>query len=369
MIPVYAPSLGSQELLNVQECIRSTWISSKGAFIEQFEEAFSGFTGSKHCLTVSNGTVALHLALLGLDIKAGEKVAVPTFTYVASVNAIRYVGAVPIFVDSDPVTLQMCPVDFAAKAAAHELRAVIVVHLYGQACDMDAIMRIAEQRNIKIVEDCAEAFGTRIGNRHVGTFGRVATYSFFGNKTITTGEGGMVVTDDASLALFMRKLRGQGLVREGEYWHDVIGYNYRMTNICASIGLAQINRAEEIIQAKRTLADRYRSGLKGAALTFHDEQRGTTHSYWMCSVMTQTPRGRDALRQHLRSKGVDSRPFFAPVHTMPMYRQWNYGPYPGAADVSPRGVNIPSWPGLSIGQIEQITDALLSFNESDARIT
>jgi perosamine synthetase len=360
-IPVYAPSLGEQEWQNVRQCLVSTWISSRGEFITRFEKAFADYVEVEHALSVCNGTVAVHLALLGLGIGPGDKVAVPSFTFIASVNPIRYVGAEPVFVDSDPTTLQLCPQDLARKAAQHRLRAVIVPHLYGQMADMEAILAIARAHDMLVIEDSAEAIGSRMAARHAGTFGDVATFSFFGNKTITTGEGGMIVARDAALIARMRKLRGQGLVREGEYWHDEIGYNYRMTNICAAIGVAQLARADEIIARKRDIAHRYRDALTGTPLVFHDEVPGTIHSFWMCSALARSHEEREALRAHLRERAIETRPFFHPVHTMPMYRAWATDPYPVAESVGARGINMPSSPALADDDLMRVTDAIRDF--------
>ncbi|SCZ14490.1 DegT/DnrJ/EryC1/StrS family aminotransferase [Microvirga guangxiensis] len=360
-IPVYSPQLTGGEWDNVKECLDTTWISSRGRFVEEFEQQFASYVGTAHAISVCNGTVALHLALAGLGIGPGDKVAVQTFTYVASVNAVRYVGAEPVFIDSDPVTLQMCPQDLSRKVASGDVRAVIVAHLYGQAANMGEIASVAQRHGMLVVEDCAEAFGTRIGNRHVGIDSEVATYSFFGNKTITTGEGGMVTTDDATVAQLLRKLRGQGLAGEREYWHDVVGFNFRMTNICAAIGTAQLARADEVIERKRKIAEYYRQAIKGTPLEFHHEQPGTTHSFWMCSVLAKSAQERDTLRDYLKSCGIDTRPFFYPVHSMPMYQEWDHGPYPGADNVAYRGLNLPSFPALNDHQLDRISTAIHQF--------
>ena len=360
-IPVYKPELGIKEWENVRECLETTWISSRGRFVEEFEEAFAQYTGVKHGIAVCNGTVALHLALAGLGIGAGDKVAVPTFTYIAAVNAIRYVGAEPVFVDSDPTNLQMSPADLAAKATEERLRAVIAVHLYGHPSDMSAIAAVARARELLLIEDCAEAFGARIGERHVGGYGQAATYSFFGNKTITTGEGGMVTANDDRLALHFRKLRGQGLAKDREYWHDTLGFNFRMTNICAGIGVAQLQNAAGVLAKKRAIAGFYQTSLQGTALTFHTESLGTTHSFWMCSVLTRSPKERDELRAHLKARKIETRPFFYPVHQMPMYSAWSRGPYPGAEDAASRGINLPSYPGLTSSQLERVRDCLVEY--------
>jgi perosamine synthetase len=294
------------------------------------------------------------LATLGLG--AGDEVIVPSLTYISPVNAIRYVGATPVFADSDPVTWQVNVDDVAARITPRT-RAIIVVHLYGQACDMVALAALANAHSLLLIEDCAEALGTRIGGRHVGTFGDIATFSFFGNKTITTGEGGMVVARGAAHQKLALKLRGQGLADDREYWHDVVGFNFRMTNICAAIGLAQLERAEDFIARKRILAEAYTRELQGLPLVLQAEVAGTTHSFWMCSLLTNDPEQRDHLRRALREQGIETRPFFHPVHTMPMYAQGQTG-LTVAVDLGARGINLPSWPGLGEEGVQTVCAAI-----------
>jgi perosamine synthetase len=308
---------------------------------------------------VSNGTVALHLALIALGIGPGDEVIVPTLTYIASANAVAYTGATPIFVDSLRDTWQIDPED-VRRNITPRTRAIMPVHLYGQACDMDALMAIARDNRLFIVEDCAEAFGTLYKGRHVGTFGDISTFSFFGNKTITTGEGGMVVSNDKTLIERARHLKGQGLAAHREYWHDVVGYNYRMTNIEAAIGLAQLERADEFITRKRTLAQQYTTALRGLPLEVHAEAPDTIHSYWMFSILVEHASLRDPLRKHLAEAGIETRPLFYPVHTMPMYSR-NYRKHKVAEDLAWRGINLPSWPGLANDQVSAICNQIAGF--------
>ena len=238
-IPVYQPELSGNEKKYVNECLDTTWISAKGRFVKDFENGFAGYLGVNHAVSVCNGTVALHLALMTLGIGEGDEVILPSLTYVASANAVTYTGAKPVFADSLYESWQIDPKDIERKIT-EKTRAIMVVHLYGQPCDMDAIMKIAHEHNLFVVEDCAEAFGSKYKGRYVGSFGDIAAFSFYGNKTITTGEGGMVVTNDRQLAERAAHIKDQGMSAEREYWHDIIGYNYRMTNICAAIGLAQL---------------------------------------------------------------------------------------------------------------------------------
>jgi perosamine synthetase len=261
-IPVYQPDLTGKEREYVLDCLESSWISSKGKYLPLFEDAFAKHVGVSFATGVCNGTVALHLALVALGLGPGDEVIVPTLTYIASANAITYCGAMPVFVDSLRNTWQMDPEDVLRKITPRT-RAIMVVHLYGHPCDMDVIRGLADKHRLFVIEDCAEAIGTKYRDRHVGNFGDIATFSFFGNKTITTGEGGMVVTNDPTLFDRAVHFKGQGLAAHRQYWHDVIGYNYRMTNICAAIGLAQLERVDDFLSRKRALAKYYAERLAG----------------------------------------------------------------------------------------------------------
>jgi perosamine synthetase len=358
-IPVYQPCLTGNEKKYVSECLDSTWISSKGEFIHRFEESFCNFTGSKYATTCCNGTVALHLALVALGVGQKDEVIVPSLTYIASVNAIAYTGATPVFADSDAVTWQVNVEDVRSKITA-KTRAIMAVHLYGHPCDLPALRQIADEYGLFLIEDCAEAFGSYVGKRHVGTFGHIATYSFFGNKTITTGEGGMVVTDDETLHDRMVHYKGQGLAMHRQYWHDVIGYNYRMTNICAAIGLAQLEQARVFLEKKRAVASYYAHHLDQIGVDYHRELPGVTHSYWMFSLLVPDPSQRDPLREVLQSAGIETRPVFYPVHTMPMYSH-RFQRHPVAENLGWRGLNLPSWPELSSDELAYIVDQINIF--------
>ena len=356
-IPVYQPSLNGNEKKYVNECLDSTWISSKGKFVNEFENAFAEYVGVKHATTVSNGTVAIHLALLALGIGEGDEVIVPSLTYIASVNSIAYTGATPVFVDSLQDSWQIDPADVIKKITP-KTKAIMAVHLYGHPCDMDALVEICMKNNLFLIEDCAEAIGTMYKGKHVGTFGDISTFSFFGNKTITTGEGGMVVTNDKTLHDRSVHFKGQGLAKHRQYWHDVIGYNYRMTNICAAIGLAQLENIEEVLIEKKRVADTYRKLLENTTVVFHNPIGDDVyHSYWMCSILTQDAKQRDVLRTHLEKEGIETRPLFYPVHTMPMYSA-QYQRHPVAEDLGWRGLNLPSYPGLKSEEIEFICEKI-----------
>ena len=351
-IPVYEPSLLGNEKKYVMDCLDSNWISSKGHYIDKFERAFTEKISVRHAASVCNGTVGLHLCMLALGLGPGDEVLVPTLTYIASVNAIKYVGATPIFVDADPITWQMDPKDIKKKIST-KTKAILAVHLYGHPCDMDLIVEIANKNDVYLIEDCAEAFGTIYKGRHVGGFGDISMFSFYGNKTITTGEGGMVVTNDKTLFDRVMRYKGQGLAEYRQYWHDVTGYNYRMTNICAAIGLAQLEQSDIFLAKKRRVLDAYKDNLKNLAVTIHGESENVTHSYWMINFLLESHVSRDGLRKFLDDNGVETRPLFYPVHTMPIFAD-KFQRHPVAEDIASRGITLPSFPGLPKEDIQYI---------------
>ncbi len=357
--PVYQPDLSGNEKKYVNECLDSTWISSKGKFISEFENKFAEFIGVKYAAAVPNGTIALHLALLTLGIGPGDEVIVPTFTYIASVNAVTYCGAKPVFADSEKSFWQIDPSDVERKITSRT-KVIMPVHLYGHPCEMDSLNAIAKKHNLLIVEDCAEAFGSRYKNIHVGNFGDVSTFSFFGNKAITTGEGGMVVTNDKNLYEKSIHIKGQGLAANREYWHDVVGYNYRMTNICAAIGLAQLERADSIIKKKKQLAEWYNKHLINLPVQPQREAGNVFNSYWMYTILVEKAEERDKLREHLKQNGIETRPAFFPVHTMPIYFDKNIH-LPVAEDLCSRGINLPSYPALTEEDVKYIVHKIKIF--------
>ncbi len=358
MIPVYKPYLAGREKEYVNQCLDSTWISSKGEFINRFEDEFSNYIGATYANTVCNGTVAIHLAIEALGLKAGDEVIVPTLTYIASVNTIIQAGATPVFVDSLEASWNMDPADVLLKITP-KTKAVMAVHLYGLSCDMDALLAICREHNLYLIEDAAEAFGTYYKGQHVGTFGDIATFSFFGNKTITTGEGGMVVTNNKSLHDKAYHLKTQGVSPTRVYWHDVIAYNYRMTNICAAIGLAQLENANIIIEKKRKVAEWYREGLKNLPLKTHDELPDTKHSFWMCSLVVNDALDRQPLTDYLKAVGIETRPLFYPAHTLPHFA--NNQSFSVAESLSSRGINLPSFPSLSYEEVSYICDEIRKY--------
>jgi perosamine synthetase len=354
-IPVYRPDLSGNERRYVLECLDTTWISSLGGFIERFEGAVRAATGAEHAIGLCNGTVALHLALHCLGVGPGDEVIVPTFTYIASVNTIAQCGATPVFADCREGDWLLDPADAAARVTPRT-KAILPVHLYGAACDMRALGALARERGLGVVEDCAEAFGTTLDGRHVGTFGDVGTFSFFGNKTITTGEGGMVISRDGALAERMRVVRGQGQSLTRRYWHEVLGFNYRMTNIVAAIGLAQIERLDATLARKRAVAARYQALLRGLPVAFQRPMDGVESSHWLVSVLLPPGADRDAVQRDMAARGVDTRPVFFCAHEMPMYAKGER--FPVAEDIAARGLSLPSYPTLSDADLDRVADAL-----------
>lgn len=351
--PVYEPSLGEEERALLLEAYDSGWISSKGSMLKVFEESFSSFVGA-HSTSCSNGTVALHLALEALGIGPGDEVIIPSLTYIATANAVRYCGAVPIFVDSDPSDWNISTQAIEAAISANT-KAVLIVHLYGCVCDINTIKNLCQRNSIFLVEDCAEAFGSYASNRHVGTFGDISTFSFFGNKTITTGEGGMVSSTSLELIEKVRKLKNQGLSSHREYWHDVVGFNYRMTNLQAAIGVAQLRKAKTILAKKITIFKEYQKELKGF-LEFQHEAPSTISSRWMVVGLINESKSVQILRAELAERGIETRPVFPLISEMPPYLKNRIDTcYPVATVISRRGVNLPSSAQLNTDDVKYIS--------------
>lgn len=355
VISLYQPDLSGNERKYVLECLDSSWISSNGVFVPRFEQAFAEAVGAAHAVAVTNGTVALQLALHVLGIGPGDEVIVPSLTYIAPVNAIALAGATPVFVDSWPGDWLLDPADVERKITPRT-RAIMPVHLYGGVCDMAALCAIAQDKHLTIVEDSAEALGCRHDGRHVGTFGAIGTFSFYGNKTVTTGEGGMLVTDDAQLAARIRLLKGQGQSSTHRYWHVEAGFNYRMTNICAAIGVAQLERLGSILARKRAIAGQYREHLRRAPVTFQDRAAEVESSEWLVSVLLPEQADRDLVMELMQRDAVETRPLFYCAHHMPMYAAPLH--LRVAEAISRRGISLPSYPQMTGRDVERVSQSL-----------
>jgi len=342
----------------VVDCIETEWISSQGAYVGRFEDAFAEYAGVPHAIACSSGTTALHLALVALGIGPGDDVVVPAMTYVASANAVSYVGANVVLVDSDPESLNVAP-DAVAAAVTPATRAVIPVDLFGLPVDVPAL-REALPDGVAVVEDAAEAIGARVRGQHVGAAADIATFSFFGNKTITTGEGGMVTCQTPEMAARIRLYRDQGQDPERTYFHPVLGFNYRLTNLQAAVGLAQIERVEHHLAERRRVADRYTRQLADIDHLIHipPVPGDMAHGNWMFTVVLRQggEDARDRVRDHLAVDGIETRPGFTPIHRMPMHA--DDGDYPVADWVGASAVSLPTHGRLTDDDVDYVVSRL-----------
>jgi len=356
-IPVAQPYIGDEELQKVTEAVKSGWISSRGSFIEEFERQFSSYIGAKYGVAVFNGTVALHLALKALGIGEGSEVILPALTFVATANAATYTGAEPVFVDSHPDYWCVDP-RAVERNITEKTKAIIVVHLYGHPCDMDPILELAGKYGVYVIEDCAEAHGALYKGRRVGSFGVISCFSFYGNKIITTGEGGMCLTSNHELAEKMRTLRNQGVNPDKQYWHDIIGFNYRMTNLQAAIGVAQMSKIDKAIARKRHIANRYRELLGDERIVGPPEMQWAKSVYWLYSILLERDL-RDSVIESLARQGIESRPFFHPIHCLPPYKTDLRLQI--AEELSARGLSLPSGPNISEDDVDYVSSSLNSI--------
>ena len=361
-IPVMEPKLSENASLYVQECLETNWISSKGKYVNKFENEFSKVNDNLNALSVSNGTVALHLALVALGIKHGDEVLVPNFTFASCINAIIHSGAKPIIVDIEPDT--WC-IDhkLIKNLITKNTKAIMPVHLYGMPCNIEEILNIAHSCNLKVIEDCAEAIGSKWQGKPVGTFGEAATFSFFGNKTITTGEGGMIIFKDNKIYDKAKILRDHGMSVKKRYWHDHVGFNYRMTNLQAAVGYSQMEQFNNIINKKRSIAERYTANLSDLNGIKHlpGDTDKAYHSYWLYSLQLEERIDRDEVISKLLNRGIEARPVFYPLNEMAIYKSFithNY--FPISKIVSRSSLSLPSSLNLDNAQIDHICDTLKS---------
>ena len=366
-IPVSAPVIGAMEIECVTDAIRSGWVSSIGPYIEKFEIAFASYIGVRHAIAVSNGTAALHLALHALGLGSGDEVIVPDLTFAATAHAVMQTGATPVFVDVEPDTWCLDPraVDRAVSPAT---RAIMPVHLFGHPADMNAISEIASANNLIVVEDAAEAHGAEVDGRKVGSLSRVGAFSFYGNKVITTGEGGMLTTDDDDLATRLRYLKDHGMSSQRRYFHTELAFNYRLTNLQAALGFAQLGQIENFICRKRQIFEWYRKDLEAlGSIRLNTERPGYRNIFWMVSLILDEEAGvgREDLCAKLKSQGVDTRPFFVSMSKLPHLahlRQVGVAgeSCPVSASLSAQGFSLPSGCSLSHRQVSRISAELIA---------
>jgi len=361
-IPISNPALVGNELKYVTDCVQSSWISSVGTYVQRFEEAFAEFCNTEHAVTCSNGTTALHLALLALGVRPGDEVIIPTLTYVATANAVVYCGGQPVFVDGEPQTWNMDPAHVEALITART-KGIIVVHLFGHPVDMDPIMDIARRHGLFVLEDAAEAHGAEYKSRRIGSIGDAATFSFFGNKIITTGEGGMVTTNDRALAGEVRRLKNHGMDPQRKYWFPTVGYNYRLTNVASAIGLAQLEKIDWQLEQRQQIATWYREFLADApGLTWQTEMEWARHVWWLFTVVMDEdiPLSRFDVLAGLKDRGAEGRQIVYPIHQLPPYHDPAHdGRFPVAERIVDRGLHLPTWSGLTREQVARVCDNLV----------
>lgn len=361
LIPVIKPSLGGKELEYLTECITTNWVSSKGAFIQRFEQLFSRLHNDRPAITTSSGTTALHLALIALGIGEGDEVIIPDITFAASANAVLYCNANPVLCEIEKQSLCI-DIDKAQSLVTSRTKAIMPVHLYGHACDMTRVMQFAKKNALKVVEDCAESLGTKWDGKIVGTFGDAAAFSFFGNKTVTTGEGGMILFKDERICAEAKELRDHGMSVDRRYWHNKIGFNYRMTNLQAALGLAQLERFEDIIYAKRRVGMSYINMLSSCKKIAHLPHLSSkvVDTFWLFTIIFDQSVNRDTIIDKLRGFGIETRPVFFPLHTMPPYQACTRSADLSVAEWSSlSGLSLPSSIELDQNEITYICQRLM----------
>lgn len=357
-LSIAQPQLNGNELEYLLDGFLSTWISSTGKYVTEFENKFSEYCGMKYGIATSNGTTALHLALVALGIGKGDEVIVPDITFAATINAVLYTGATPIIVDIEENSWCIDP-DEIEKAVTEKTKAIIPVHIYGQPCDMGRIMKIAKKYNLYVVEDCAEAHGAMYAGKKVGSFGDIGCFSFFGNKVITTGEGGMCITNNQELEKTMRIYRDHGMSKQRKYYHEVVGFNYRMTNLQAAIGVAQLENIEEILKWRETLENSYREklrGIEGIRLQRNDlaDRKKIT---WLVTACVENEEKREACIQSMVAANIDARPFFIPLSEMEIYKEYVFS-NKISTKISKCGFNLPTSYVIGEEEIDRVVDAI-----------
>ena len=361
IISVCEPMLEGNEAKYVADCIRSTWISSAGSYVTRFEEKFSAACGTRYAVACSSGTAALHLALAAIEIGKEDEVIIPAFTMISTALAVTYTGARAVLVDAEARTWNM-DCDLIEEKMTKKTKAIMPVHTYGNPAIMDRILEIARKHKVCVIEDAAEAHGAEYKGKKVGGIGDIGCFSFYANKIITTGEGGILVTNNEQVAQTSRKLRDMYFSDERHFYHRRIGFNYRMTNLQAAVGLAQTERFDEFVKTRRENAMLYASLLKSiVGLSLMPETPSAKSVYWMYSILVEDdfPLTRDQLRKRLADNGIETRSFFVPMHLQPVYLNIYKGEkYPVAEELCRKGMYLPSASGLTKEEIAYVVDTI-----------
>jgi perosamine synthetase len=353
MIPISKPHIGAREKELVLDALNSGWVSSIGKYIDEFEAKFARYCGTEFALAVSNGTTGLHLALATLGLQPGDEVIVPDLTFVATANAVAYTGATPILADIDADTLCIDPAS-VRSLISERTKAIIPVHLYGHPADMDALTEIGEAHGVDIIEDAAEAHGAEYKGRRVGGLSKCGVFSFYGNKVITTGEGGMLTTNDREFYQRARRLRDHAMSPQRRYFHEELGFNYRITNLQAALGVAQLERIDDFLDRRAEIMGWYNSEIATTdRVRLNRVKNWAKSAFWMVCLEVDWLDGarRDALTDALKARGIDSRPYFRTMSSMPMYRQL---PLPVSACKSQIGLNLPSYYELTKHDVQRV---------------
>ena len=340
--PVAQPEIGNQELQNVIKAVRSGWISSKGAYIQTFEKKFSDYLKGGYPVSTTSGTTALQLAISALGISKNDEVIVPSFTFAGSINSIINSGAKPVIVDVEPQTWTI-DLNQIKKSVTKKTKAIMIVHIYGQPCKIDEIKKFCKSKKLLIIEDCAEAVGAKYKKRLVGLDGDCSCFSFFANKTLTTGEGGMAIFKKKKNAEYAKILRNHGMSMSKNYWHNYAGFNYRMTNIQAAVGVAQIERIDKLLLKRKKIFENYNNLLKKTdKVKFLPKNNWSENSYWLYTILLKSNKLRNYTIKHLKNSGIDVRPSFYPLHLMPPYKKYSRINCNISEKIGLCGISLPS---------------------------
>jgi perosamine synthetase len=358
-VPISAPTISKQDIAAVTDCLESGWISSAGPAIDKFGLVFARLVGAKYALPVATGTAALHLALLALRIKTQDEVIVPAFTFVSPASMVAALGAKPVFVDVLPNHVVMNPTEVEKKVTPRT-RAIIVVHLYGYPVELSPILALAKKHHLAVIEDCAEALGARYRGKQVGSFGDIACFSFYANKFITTGEGGMITTNNKDLFQKVRLYCDHGMTKKRRYYHRVVGFNYRMTAMQASLGLSQLKRLPRFMRQRQQILATYQKQLKPVPeIEWLKPLPQTQPVNWLTTCLLPNQTTRNRLMAFLQDKGVETRKVFFPIPGMPPYPTSQH--FPWTQSVSERGLSLPTFTDLTDRQIRFICDQIQAF--------
>ena len=361
MIKIYEPKITNEDISFVTETLKKGWLSGNTPVIKDFEEALANYLGIKYVSSCSSGTAALHLSLLGLGIGPGDEVIMPSLSYIATANAVSYVGATPVFIDVDISTWQIDH-RLVEKKITKNTKAIMPVHLYGGVPDLKSIQKIAKKYKVKIIRDSAEALGSKYNNQNSTNFNDVSILSFFPNKVITTGEGGAVCTNNKKLYDSIEKFKSHSLKGSVEYLHSDIGYNYRMSSMSASIGFPQIKRIDDYVSKKKLLYEEYKTELEPIGFEFQNFDSASESSYWLIATKVPKNISRNKLKKYLFNNQVETRNVFIPLHLQPPYKHLlNNDSFENSIEISNRGICLPSSPGLNKKDFNFVVNTIKNF--------